>query len=124
MEKELNKIQEKQEQGISQKYALCIVDVPTLGTKTFSYIIPEDIKQEIAIGQAVLVPFGFRKQNIIAFVAGFSDYLEESIKAKEIIKIIDKKSVFFLNYLKMLEWISNYYCCDFNTVLQAAIPMK
>ncbi|MBQ3642907.1 primosomal protein N' [bacterium] len=124
MEKELNKVQQKQEQGISQKYALCIVDVPTLGTRMFSYLVPEEIKKEISIGQAVLVPFGFRKQNIIAFVAGFSDYLEEGIKAKEIIKIIDKKSVFSLNYLKMLEWISNYYCCDFNTVLQAAIPMK
>ena len=111
-------------QGISNKYALCIVDVNNLGTRTFSYLIPEHLKQEIQVGQAVLVPFGYRKQNIIAFVAGFSNYLEEGIKAKEIVRIIDKKAIFSLDYLKMLDWIANYYCCDINAVIQAAVPMK
>ena len=71
-----------------------------------------------------MVPFGNRKQNIIAFIVGFSDYLEEGIKAKEIVKIIDRRAIFSLDYLKMLDWIANYYCCDINVVLQAAIPMK
>lgn len=106
------------------KYALCLVDVINLGTRTFSYLIPENLKADIKVGQAVLVPFGYRKQNIVAFVTGFSSYLEEGIKAKEIIKIIDKRSVFSLDYLKLLDWIANYYCCDINTVLQAAVPMK
>ncbi|MGM9994362.1 MAG: primosomal protein N' [Candidatus Avigastranaerophilus sp.] len=111
-------------QGISGKYALCLVDVNNLGTRTFSYLIPDSMREEIKIGQAVLVPFGNRKQNIIAFVAGFSDYLQEGIKAKEIVKIIDRRAVFSLDYLKMLDWIANYYCCDINLVMQAAIPMK
>lgn len=107
-----------------KKYALCLVDVINLGTRTFSYLIPDNLKADIKVGQAVLVPFGYRKQNIVAFVTGFSSYLEEGIKAKEIIKIIDKRSVFSLDYLKLLDWIANYYCCDINTVLQAAVPMK
>ena len=107
-----------------KKYALCLVDVANLGTRTFSYIIPENLKEKIKIGQAIKVPFGYRKQSIIAFVTGFSSYLEEGIKAKEIEKIIDERCVFSLNYLKLLDWISNYYCCDINTVIQAAIPMK
>ena len=108
----------------NKKYALCLVDVINLGTRTFSYLIPDNLKADIKVGQAVLVPFGYRKQNIVAFVTGFSSYLEEGIKAKEIIKIIDKRSVFSLDYLKLLDWIANYYCCDINTVLQAAVPMK
>ncbi len=108
----------------NKKYALCLVDVINLGTRTFSYLIPDNLKADIRVGQAVLVPFGYRKQNIVAFVTGFSSYLEEGIKAKEIIKIIDKRSVFSLDYLKLLDWIANYYCCDINTVLQAAVPMK
>ena len=111
-------------QGISYKYALCLVDVMNLGTRTFSYLIPEHLKDSLMIGQAVLVPFGHRKQSIIAFVTGFSDYLEEGIKAKEIIKIADRRRVFSLDYLKFLEWIANYYNCDINAVIQAAIPMK
>lgn len=111
-------------QGISSKYALCLVDVKNLGTRTFSYLIPDLMREEIKVGQAVLVPFGNRKQNIIAFVTGFSDYLEKGIKAKEIVKIIDRRAIFSLDYLKMLDWIANYYCCDINLVMQAAIPMK
>lgn len=117
-------MENKQQNNISYEYAQCLVDVKNLGTRTFSYLIPEHLKQEIKVGQAVLVPFGFRKQNIIAFVTGFSSYLEEGIKAKEIVRIIDKRSVFSLDYLKLLDWVSNYYCCDINTVLQAAVPMK
>ena len=65
------------------KYALVLVDVKGLGTKTFSYLIPDDLKCEIKIGQPVLVPFG--NQGIInAFVVGFSDYLQDGIKAKYI----------------------------------------
>ncbi len=117
-------IEYNDKKGISYKYALCLVDVPSLGTRTFSYLIPECIKKDIKIGHAVLVPFGKRKDNIIAFITGFSDYLEEGITPKEIIKIIDYRCVFNLDYLKMLDWISNYYCCDINYVIQAAIPMK
>ncbi len=123
MEDDLKK-QENNKQGITNKYALCLVDVKNLGTRTFSYIIPSSMKDKIRIGQGVLVPFGRRKQNIIAFVVGFSDYLEEGITAKEIVKIIDRRAVFSLDYLKLLDWIANYYCCDINTVIQAAIPMK
>ncbi len=124
MGERIDKINSTIEKGTKQKYALCLVDVKNLGTRTFSYLIPEHMKEKIKIGQAVSVPFGNRRQSIIAFVTGFSDYLEEGIKAKEIIKIIDRRAVFSLEYLKFLDWISNYYCCDINAVIQAAIPMK
>jgi len=105
------------------KYALVLVNIKGLGVKTFSYLIPDDIKDKILIGQAVLVPFG-RQGLINAFVVGFSDYLDENIKAKKISKIIDETPLFSLKYLKLLEWVANYYCCDFVTVLNMAIPMK
>ncbi len=105
------------------KYALVLVDVKGLGTRTFSYLIPDDLKNIIKIGQPVLVPFG--TQGLInAFVVGFSDYLQEGIKAKSIVEILDCEPLFDINYLKLLEWVSNYYFCDIQTVLQTAIPMK
>lgn len=105
------------------KYALVLVNIKGLGVKTFSYIIPEEMKPVIQIGQAVSVAFG-RQGLINAFVVGFSDYLPPEIKAKKISKILDKKPLFSLEYLKLLEWVANYYCCDFITVLNMAIPLK
>ena len=105
------------------KYALALVNIKGLGVKTFSYIIPDEMKDKIKIGQAILVPFG-RQGLINAFCVGFSDYLPENIKAKKINKILDETPLFSIEYLKLLEWVANYYCCDLVTVLNAAIPLK
>ena len=105
------------------KYALVLVNIKGLGVKTFSYLIPDEMKSIIQIGQAVLVPFG-RQGLINAFIVGFSDYLPGDFRAKKINKIIDPTPLFSLKYLKLLEWVANYYCTDFVTVLNAALPMK
>ena len=107
----------------SPKYALALVNIKGLGVKTFSYLIPDEMKDKIQIGQAILVPFG-RQGLINAFCVGFSDYLPEEIKAKKINKILDETPLFSIDYLKLLEWVGNYYCCDLVTVLNAAIPLK
>ncbi len=105
------------------KYALCLVDIKTLGTKTFSYLIPDTMKDKIKIGVPVSVPFG-KNRKIKAYVVGFSNYLEEGIKAKYIDEILDFEPMFNLEYLKLLEWVSNYYFSDLPTVLKTALPSK
>lgn len=105
------------------KYALVLVNITGLGVKTFSYSIPDEMKDIIKIGQPVLVPFGARGL-VNAFIVGFSDYLPENIKAKKVSKILDENPLFSLKYLKLLEWVANYYCTDFVTVLNMAIPQK
>lgn len=107
----------------SFKYASALVNIKGLGVKTFSYLIPEEMKDKIQIGQALLVPFG-RQGLINAFCVGFSDYLPGDFKVKKINKILDETPLFSIDYLKLLEWVANYYCCDLVTVLNAAIPMK
>ena len=105
------------------KYALALVNIKGLGVKTFSYLIPDEMQEKIEIGQAILVPFG-RQGLVNAFCVGFSDYLPEHIKAKKVSKILDETPLFSIDYLKLLEWVANYYCCDLVTVLDAAIPLK
>lgn len=105
------------------KYASALVNIKGLGVKTFSYLIPDEMQDKIKIGQAILVPFG-RQGLINAFCVGFSDYLPGDFKVKKINKILDETPLFSIEYLKLLEWVANYYCCDLVTVLNATIPMK
>ena len=105
------------------KYCLALVNIKGLGVKTFSYLIPDDMKDKLKIGQAILVPFG-RQGLINAFCVGFSDYLPGDFKVKKINKILDETPLFSIEYLKLLEWVANYYCTDLITVLNAAIPLK
>ena len=65
-----------------------------------------------------------RKEELKAFIVGFSDYLEESIKPKELGSILESEPLFSLEYLKLLEWVSSYYFCDIQTVLNTALPSK
>ena len=106
------------------KYALVLVDINKLGSKTFSYLIPDDLKENIKIGQAVSVPFGRRKENLKAYIVGFSSYLEEGIKPKAIDEILEYQPLFTNEYLKLLDWVSTYYYCDIQTVLNTALPQK
>ena len=105
------------------RYAVVLVNIKKLGVKTFSYNIPDEMRDIIQIGQAVLVPFG-RQGLINAFVVGFTDYVPDGIRVKKINRILDETPLFSIKYLKLLEWVANYYCTDFVTVLNAAIPMK
>lgn len=105
------------------KYAQVLVNIAKIGTRTFSYLIPDEFQDIIKIGQPVLVPFG--TQGLInAFVVGFSNYLPEGIKAKSITEILDVEPLFDIEYLHFLNWVSEYYCCDFQTVLACAVPMR
>ena len=119
---ELNKNIEEQA-GMLNKYALVLTSIKGIGVKTFSYLIPEEMKPVIKTGQPVLVPFG-RMGLINAFVCGFTNYLPEGIKAKSISKILDYTPIFDLEYLKFLEWVADYYACTIQNVIECAVPMK
>ena len=77
-----------------KKYVSVLVDINKLGTKTFSYLIPDELKDKIKVGQSVLVPFGRRKEGLKAYVVGFSNYLEEGIKAKYITEILENEPLY------------------------------
>src|SRR5574344_1203837 len=108
---------------ICHKYAVCLVNIKVLGVKTFSYILCDEMMDKINIGKVVIVPFG-RQGLIKAFVVGYSNYLPENIRAKKINRILEETPLFSVKYLKLLEWVANYYCCDLITVLNTAIPLK
>jgi len=103
------------------QYVQVLVDIPRLDTRTFSYKITEDLKGKIKIGQILLVPFGMQGA-VNAFVVGFTNYLPENIKAKEIYEIVEENPVFTLEYLEFLEWVSQYYCTSLQSVIETAVP--
>ena len=121
--REANEIKDSNSDTETHKYAVCLVNIKAMGVRTFSYEIPLHFQNKIKIGQALLVPFG-RQGMINAFCVGFSDYLPPEIKAKPITKILEETPLFSADYLKLLEWVANYYCTDLITVLNAAIPLK
>ena len=50
--------------------------------------------------------------------------MEEGIKPKEIENILETTPMFSLEYLKLLDWVAQYYFCDIQAVLNTALPQK
>ena len=67
-----------------------IVDVPTMQTdQPFSYIVPENLKEVIAIGMRVEVPFGNGNRHIQGFIVGLRETIEVEQQLKPIISVLD-----------------------------------
>ena len=59
--------------------AKIIIDVPTMQTdKPFSYLIPEDLAQLVAVGMRVHVPFGRSNRLMQGFIVALSDGSDET----------------------------------------------
>lgn len=116
-EKDKNSAKLNIQEGILKKYALVITDVKGLGTKAFSYLIPDDLRDKIKYGSPVVVPFA-SKNAVNGFVVGFSDTVEGNFKIKSIIDVLDDDVAFTPEYMQLLLWTAKYYVCDLNSVIQ------
>ena len=117
------KVENVDDKGILKKYALVIADVNGLGTKSFSYSIPDDLREKIKYGSPVVVPFGV-KNAVNGFVVGFSDTLDGDFKVKPILDVLDDDVAFTPEYMQLLLWTAKYYVCDLNSVIQVAAASK
>lgn len=117
------KVENVDDKGILKKYALVIADVNGLGTKAFSYSIPDDLREKIKYGSPVVVPFGV-KNAVNGFVVGFSDTLDGDFKVKPILDVLDDDVAFTPEYMQLLLWTAKYYVCDLNSVIQVAAASK
>ncbi|MDD5773953.1 MAG: primosomal protein N' [bacterium] len=99
------------------KYAKIALSTPI--NKLFTYQVPDDFQEKIAVGQRVLVPFGKKKlTGYVIELAGETDVP----KLKEIEKIIDEQPVIIPSILKLSKWMSEYYLCPLGEVLASAYP--
>jgi len=87
--------------------------------KIFHYCIPLNLKDRISLGSRVTVPF--RGKVITGCVVGF--LAKSDVKnLKDIVQIIDKKPLLTPQVIRLTKWMSNYYLCSWERILNYAIP--
>ncbi len=100
------------------RFADIIVPVPL--NQNFTYLIPEDLVNNVTIGTRVIVNFGKQK-----LYTGIVYNIHNSIvvdDAKEILDTPDIKTIVLAPQLKLWNWIAKYYCCSLGEVMKAALP--
>ena len=94
--------------------------------KTFSYNIPDNLKEEVKIGIRVTVPFG--KQILEGFVLNIKKIEDLDYKLKDIISVIDKEPILNEELLLLGKYISKKTVCNlicaFQTMLPSALKAK
>jgi primosomal protein N' (replication factor Y) len=87
--------------------------------KIFHYCIPQDLKDRISLGSRVTIPF--RGKVTTGCVVGF--LAESDVKnLKDIVQITDKKPLLTPQVIRLTKWMSNYYLCSWEKILNYAIP--
>lgn len=97
------------------------VIVPLAVPKKYTYRVPVELNDEVAIGKRALVQFGKSK-----FYSGiiYSVHTTAPVDyaAKYIDSVLDEKPVVLEKQLKLWDWISFYYMAGPGEVMNAALP--
>ena len=102
-------------------YADVLVEIKAKGIdQTFTYKIPDTIKNTIKVGVRVQVPFG--KQILEGFVLKIKNECNLEYEIKEIIKQIDENPVLNEELLELGIYMSKKYLCNLITCYQTMLP--
>ncbi|MGL6105336.1 primosomal protein N' [Romboutsia sp.] len=106
-----------------ERYAKVVVRSNTIHTDNlFTYRIPEFLIDDINIGHRVLVPFGKGNKPTEAFVFEITNNLEENIRTKDIVDVLDEKPIFRIEDLELVNWMKNRYLCTYVDCINLIYP--
>ena len=88
--------------------------------KTFDYIIPDDLINEIKVGNKVRVPFG--KSIVEGFVMSLNNEIDSSMEYKEIIEIVEKTFCLNEELLSLGKYMKEKYLSTLISCYQAMFP--
>ncbi len=107
--------------GIDRETLFVEVILPLYIAKTYTYRVPVEWNDNVAIGKRVIVQFG-RNKIYAAIVHRLSHEPPLAYEAKYILNVIDDEPVVDGNQLALWEWMASYYMCYLGEVMQAALP--
>ncbi len=97
------------------------VIVPLSVANKFTYRIPKEFNEQVAVGKRVIVQFGKTKFYTAIVYRVHSNPPKEYV-AKYIDTILDDEPIVTAAQLQLWDWISHYYVCNPGDVMNAALP--
>lgn len=89
---------------------------------SYHYLVPNELRDMIGIGQRVKVSFGRGNRRETAYCVGLSTGLPTSRKLKSIEEIIDREPLLSEQMLQLSKWIAHRYLCGWGQVLNSLVP--
>ena len=105
----------------SQTTLFIDVIVPLSVANKFTYRVPKEMNEFIAVGKRVIVQFG-KTKFYTAVVYNVHNNPPKDYAAKYIDSILDDEPIVTSSQLQLWDWISHYYVCNPGDVMNAALP--
>jgi primosomal protein N' (replication factor Y) len=88
----------------------------------YSYAVPERLRDAVAVGKRVLVPFGRGDRTTVGFCVGLSE-TAPAREVKELVRVLDDEPLLTPDLLRLTRWMADYYLCGWGQVLNAVVPL-
>lgn len=105
-------------------YANVIVDISHEKLdKTFQYLVPPQLEQELTEGMRVIIPFGNRR--IAGYVTALTDTAEYDVsKIKPIAGLAGQANAIDSHLIALAAWMRKNYGGTMNQALKTVLPVK
>ena len=98
----------------------CNVALPVPLRTTFTYSVPEALRDSVRPGSRVLVPF--RNKSLVGVVVECVQHAPPTTKIREISKILDFLPAVTPKLVALAHWIAGYYLAPVGEVFRAMLP--
>jgi len=98
----------------------CNVALPVPLRTTFTYAVPDALRDSVQPGNRVLVPF--RNKSLVGVVVECVQRAPESTKIREISKVMDFLPALTPKLIELGHWIAGYYLAPVGEVFRAMLP--
>src|ERR1700756_3212764 len=98
----------------------CNVALPVPLRTTFTYAVPEILRDSVQPGNRVLVPF--RNKSMVGVVVECIQHAPEGTRIREIMKVIDFLPALTPKLIELAHWIAGYYLAPVGEVFRAMLP--
>ncbi|MDD3053983.1 MAG: primosomal protein N' [Endomicrobiaceae bacterium] len=100
------------------------VVLPVPVNKSFHYSLPKDLENNEIVHRRVKVPFGNRVLIGYALSIVEEHEIDEKIKLKNIIEILDSSSILTEEIVNMAQWLSETYLCSIGEAFATIVPVS
>jgi primosomal protein N' (replication factor Y) len=119
MQRDLFAGQEEAELQASGLFADVVFDRPL--DHAYTYAVPEALREAVAVGKRVQVPFGKGDRTTVGFCVRVTD-APPPREVKELRRVLDEQALLDDNLMRLTRWMADYYLCGWGQVLNAVIP--
>lgn len=91
--------------------------------RTYSYLIPEGMKESVKVGSRVIVSFGIGNKQLEGYVMGIKDNIDFNIsRVKPIARTLDDEPVMTPVLVELAKWMKDKYLSYYIDAIQAIVP--